>query len=99
MGMSALDSFAICRDALTTYGAERQVKKLFEEIGELQEALCKCIDGRDTVHHLAEEIADVQIMLIQIAILHDCVDEVADFRRAKIERLEKRLEKEGAGNA
>lgn len=92
MGMTALNEAAICRDALATYGAVRQMKKLFEEIGELQEALCKCTDGRDTVHHLAEEIADVQIMLVQMAILHDCVDEVADFKRAKLERLEKRLE-------
>lgn len=86
----------IFRRALDTYGAERQTRKLFEEVAEMQEALCKCTDGRDTVHHLAEEIADVHNMLIQMAILHDCVDEVEDFKRVKIKRLEKRLESDCA---
>jgi NTP pyrophosphatase (non-canonical NTP hydrolase) len=82
----------VCRKALDTYGSERQMKKLFEEIGELQEALCKYTDGRDTVEHLAEEIADVQIMLAQMAILHDCVEKVAEFKQAKLARLEGRLD-------
>lgn len=85
------DQLGVCRKALEIYGAERQMKKLFEEIGELQEALCKCTDGRDTVQHLAEEIADVQIMLAQMAIIFDCADMVADFKWAKLKRLEDRL--------
>lgn len=89
----------IFRKALDTYGAARQIKKLFEEVGEMQEAVCKCEDGRDTVKHLAEEIADVHNMLVQMAILHDCVDEVAEFKREKLERLERRLERRGADHA
>lgn len=93
MGFHALNEAAICRDALATYGAVRQMKKLFEEIGELQEALCKCTDGRDTVHHLAEEIADVRIMLQQMCILHDCEDLADEIMIEKLLRLEDRVKK------
>ena len=41
--------------------------------------------------HLAEEIADVQIMLEQMELLHDCAGLVAGFKAQKLDRLEKRL--------
>lgn len=96
--LNSIVSDNICRKALNTYGADAQTLMVFEEFSELQKELCKHARGKENRLEIAEEIADVQIMLAQMAILHDCVDEVADFRRAKIERLEKRLEKEGAGN-
>lgn len=78
--------------ALETYGKEAQKSKLFEEIGELMDALCKCAAGRDKVTHLAEEIADVGIMLEQMAIMFDCEAEVERQRRYKLRRLEQRIE-------
>ena len=86
-------------NALIAYGEKKQCIVALEELSECAKEICKALRSKGDREHLAEEIADVQIMLFQMAILHDCVDEVADFRRAKIERLEKRLEKEGAGNA
>ena len=83
----------ILRKALDTYGEMWQIKKLFEEIGEMQEALCKCTDGRDTVEHLAEEIADVRIMLTQMCILHDCEDLADEIMLEKLERLADRVKK------
>ena len=41
-------------------------------------ALCQCSDGRDNVRHVAEEIANVQIMLNQMVILFDC-DTLEEF--------------------
>lgn len=84
---------AILRKALDTYGEAWQIKKLFEEIGEMQEALCKCTDGRDTVEHLAEEIADVRIMLTQMCILHDCENLADEIMIEKLLRLDNRVEK------
>lgn len=82
----------IYRAALDTYGAEAQTKKLFEEIGEFMEAFCKCDSGRDKLPHLAEEIADVHIMLDQMAVMFNCSAEVERMKRYKLRRLEQRIE-------
>lgn len=77
--------------AINEYGGERQKKKLFEEIGELMEAICKVDDGKDSVDHVAEEICDVQIVLEQMIILHRCRGEVNRQHRIKIEGLNERI--------
>ncbi len=43
---------------------------------------------------IAEEIADVQIMLEQMIMLHDCELAVSDMRWAKLKRLEERLKRD-----
>jgi len=83
---------AIYRAALETFGTEAQTKMLFEEIGELMSAICKHSRGRDKVAHIAEEIADVHIMLDQMAVLFNCEDEVERMKRYKLRRLEQRIE-------
>lgn len=82
----------IYRAALETFGEEAQTKMLFEEMGELMSAICKHARGRDKVAHIAEEIADVQIMLDQMAVLFGCEDEVERQKRYKLRRLEQRIE-------
>lgn len=57
--------------ALSRYGAQAQIMMVFEEMAELQDVLCKFLRGRvdgDTLANIAEEIADVGIMLDQMAI-------------------------------
>ena len=81
--------------ALETYGAEAQTLMVFEEMSELQKELSKHARGKDNTMEIAEEIADVQIMLEQMIILHDCADAVKGFRIAKLIRLAEKLE-EGA---
>lgn len=98
---------AVYEDALNTWGAEAQTKMLFEEIGELMQAVCKAgqvknWEQRTKVwHNIAEEIADVSIMLGQMAVLFDVEDSVEKCKREKTARLMKRLEAahngEGAG--
>lgn len=85
------DETAILKQALDTYGAEAQTLMAFEEMAELQKELCKHARGRDNRDHIAEEIADVLIMLEQMMLLHDCQDAVIYFRRRKIKRLAERL--------
>jgi hypothetical protein len=48
--------------------------------------------GADNVHQIAEEIADVRIMLDQMELLHGCRVLVADYEQVKLLRLEKRME-------
>lgn len=81
----------IYRAALDTFGAQKQTDKLFEEIGEFMEAFCKCSHGRDKVSHLAEEIADVHIMLDQMAVMFNCEREMERLKRYKLRRLEQRI--------
>lgn len=55
------------RLAVSTYGKEAQTQMLFEEMSELQNALCKYARGRDNANHVCEEIADVMILALQMA--------------------------------
>lgn len=85
--------------ALKTWGADAQTVMVFEEMSELQKELCKHARGKKNVEQIAEEIADVQIMMEQMIILHNCGDAVNEYKRSKIARLKIRLGiKEGADN-
>ena len=81
----------IYRLALSTYGAEAQTLMVMEEMAELQKELCKHARGRENRAQIAEEIADLQIMLEQMAMLHDCAELVEGYKAQKLDRLEKRL--------
>ena len=79
-------------EALNKWGAEAQTLMVFEEMSELQKELCKHARGKDNREAIAEEIADVQIMLEQMMILHDCEDLVEVQKFKKTHRLKIRLE-------
>ena len=79
------------RLALSTYGAEAQTMMVMEEMSELQKELCKHARGKDNQLSIAEEIADVLIMLDQMMVLHDCESIVAQYKQEKLERLENRI--------
>ena len=89
---------AICQAALETFGKELQVTMAIEEMSELAKELCKRCRGRDNVEAIAEEIADVQIMLQQLVILFDCKETVDKYRQYKLERLAGRIEEVSGGN-
>ena len=61
--MNELNPHGIYREALNKWGAEAQTLMVFEEMAELQKELCKHTRGRDNREAIAEEIADVQIIL------------------------------------
>lgn len=61
----------LCSRALRAWGAEMQSVVAAEELSELQKELCKSVRGEDNADAIAEEIADVQIMLEQMLLLHD----------------------------
>lgn len=102
-----MDNRSVYEDALRTWGAEAQTKMLFEEIGELMQAVCKASrvenweQRMEVWHNIAEEIADVTIMLGQMAVLFDVEDAVEACKQEKIARLAGRLKKahakKGAG--
>ena len=90
--LSAQEGDEICRAALEAFGAEAQMVMAIEEMSELTKELCKHRRGRDNVEAIAEEIADVEIMLQQMVMLFDCAGQVETFRRYKLERLAERIE-------
>ena len=82
----------ILRAAIAKYGKSAQMLMVLEEMSELQKEICKAFRGKDNVEEIADEVADVEIMLDQLKIIFQIEDEVWNHRRFKLARLLKRLE-------
>ena len=53
----------------------------------------------ELTHNIAEEIADVEIMLDQMKLIFDCAGLSQGYRREKVARLAGRIEKNKEGSA
>jgi len=91
----------IFKRAVSIYGRDMQTVICIEEMAELTKELSKCFRGDGNVVKVAEELADVQIMLAQIPYVVCVPDEVLEFNEIvsqikdeKIKRLEQRLNNE-----
>lgn len=72
---------------ISKYGTEHQVTVAIEELSELQKELCKFIRKSGNLSNIAEEIADVQLMLWQMQTVFDVRQEEVERRvRYKIDR-------------
>lgn len=96
-----MTSKEIMQLAIDSYGRVNQVIKTVEELSELSQALCKILtskfthDNSEIFENIFEEIADVEIMLEQCKmIFYKSEDKINDYKKKKIERLERRLEGE-----
>ena len=78
-------------------GIEAQCRQLMEECAELVVATNKCLRyplDKDRYANLAEEIADVEIMLYQLKVMFNVSnDEVFEIKVQKAMREQERLEK------
>lgn len=81
--------------AVSFYGSEIQRVVAIEELSELQKELCKSLRGQTDRQHIAEVIADVQIMLEQMMILYELHYDVVAWRWKKVDRLRNRLARDG----
>ena len=77
--------------AIAIWGKDAQAKMLLEEMAELQKEVCKAWRGKDNSVEIAEEVADVEVMLAQIKMIFGIDASVGVYRDAKIERLRQRL--------
>lgn len=84
-----MTEFEIMQHAISVFGAEMQEQVAAEECAELIQAISHKHRGRP--HNIAEEIADVEIMIEQLKIINGCSAEVEEIRKAKIERLYDRI--------
>lgn len=81
----------IYRRALAKFGQGSQIDMCIEEMSELTKELCKYKRGENNMVMIAEEIADVEITLEQMKLLYVCEELTAEFKEAKLRRLEERL--------
>lgn len=85
-----MDEIVVTKRAVDVFGRESQINMAIEEMAELTDALCKIRRGRVEPDAVITEIADVQIMMAQLAHIFG-VNAVAAERVRKIERLERRI--------
>lgn len=82
----------VIRKAIDTYGNDAQLWMVIEEMSELTKEICKFKRGKDNFLEIADEMADVYIMLEQLkrlcAVPQDLIQQRIDF---KFDRLRKRL--------
>ena len=75
------------KQAIEKWGAHLQIIMAFEEMSELTKELTKFSREKGNKNKIAEEIADVRIMLNQLEIMFDIGVEVSIKRVEKLKRL------------
>lgn len=92
--LSAIVAPAQCdtyTEAVRAYGKQSQLMIAIEEMSELAKELSKNFRGADNAKALAEEIADVEIMLEQLKVIFRNRALVDRIRASKLVRLSDRI--------
>ncbi len=85
---------SIYKRAIEKFGVGAQIGMVFEEMSELQKELCKYMRGKKNIQEIAEEMADVEIMLGQMKVLFGVDQAVDEEKERKLERLDGLLDGE-----
>lgn len=85
------DRKKVYQAALRKWGVGLQTMMAVEEMSELTKEICKIKRGKIDLDALADEIADVTIMLEQLRMIYGLNDAVCDHMDAKILRLQSRV--------
>lgn len=80
----------VIKYAVAAFGPKSQKEMAKEECAELIDALCKEQRGRASEHDVITEIADVMIMMEQLALIYGS-ERVAAEKARKLVRLERRI--------
>lgn len=88
-----LESNMILHSAIEKFGEAPQIIMAMEESSELTQALSKHLRGQNNDDNVAEEIADVYIMLRQLEIIFKNESLVDNYIEKKIQRLSEKLNK------
>ena len=89
--MEEKERIELYRKVLETWGVPNQVMMVMEETGEMLNALGKRHRNRATPMEIITELADVVILMEQMAVLYGWETYKAEKER-KLERLKKKLE-------
>ena len=90
--MNEEEKVELFKVVLETWGIGNQVFMVMEETGEMLNALAKANRGRVTKEEVITELADVSIMMEQMAV-HFGYEEFKAEKERKLNRLKERLEK------
>ena len=74
---------AVCQRAVDAWGKQSQLVICMEETAELTKELSKNLRGQDNDLGIAEEIADVEIMLEQLKLIFDIRPDVENMKKRK----------------
>ena len=85
------DRKKVYQAALNKWGVDLQTMMAVEEMSELTKEICKIKRGKMDLDAIADEIADVTIMLEQLREIYGLNDAVCDHMDAKILRLQSRV--------
>ena len=89
----ANDYLQVMIDAIKRNGYKMQTMVAIEEMSELTKELVKFMRGEANTDAIAEEIADVEIMLHQLKIIYGIKDEnIEKHKVIKLNRLKERME-------
>ena len=89
--MAEEEKIQLYTDVLSAWGIGNQVFMVMEETGEMLNALAKANRGRVTKEEVITELADVSIMMEQMAV-HFGYEEFMAEKERKLNRLKERLE-------
>lgn len=96
------ENVKVIREAVMKYGAKHQQIVAIEELSELQKELTKALreDQKCSIdyNHIAEEVADIYIMLHEVMAIYCITEEVGKWIDIKVKRLEQRLSQENSDN-
>lgn len=84
-----------CQEAVAAFGKTSQIIVCMEEMAELAKELSKNLRGRDNDLAIAEEVADVEIMLEQLKLIFDIRQDVETVKGEKLLRLSLRIKERG----
>ena len=73
------------------YGLTNQLKKLSEEVYELQEAILLDVNDEESFKHILEERADVEILLRQIDLYFNI--NYGDFTMEMVKKVNRQIER------
>lgn len=90
-------SDTIYRRYVVHFGAEEQTRKAAEECVELSLELLHALDGRANMDKIAEEMADVEIMLEQLRLIYGA-EEVEAWKLKKLNGLALRIDERTAND-
>ena len=77
--------------AIDRWGIKGQILMVIEEMSELTKEICKSFRGKDNLDQIADEAADVMIMMEQLRMILGLDDMIAEHMEAKVKRLADRL--------
>ena len=83
----------IYKKAINTFGESAQMIVALEEFSELQKEITKLLRGQGNLEHLAEEMADAEIMLEQLKLIYGVglIQQKQVFKENKLKRLAERI--------